>query len=290
MVSKLEILARYYQIHVDHIDSKFFTYQNKQYFITDTIIEPMLMQYYVQYINTMQVPGFQIIHNCFGNIQSEGYCLYSYHEQEYDFIEVVTLSLKKIEKQTTSIKIIKESWSNIIDDARKAVASHASRINHNEYYVILSYYYQGMAENAINILNEILKVDPRAILPVGLEHVYCSNRYEYLFNPHNVLISTRVRDIALYYKNGYITIKMMQYYISISDFTQIELMYLYARVIFPSEFFTLILNGIQSEIALKEKLIVTYNNLEIEKQRIIELYQCLKNYVYIPKIHWLENI
>lgn len=290
MVSKLEILARYYQIHLDQLESNFFVYQNQQYFIIDVILEPMLMQYYVQYINTMQVQGFQIVNNCFGNVQSEGCSLYIYQEQEYDFNQVISLSLKKIEKQTTNIKVIKESWSNIIDDARRSVASHASRINHNEYYVILSYYYQGMAENAINILNEILKVDPRATLPVGLEHTYCSNQYLHLFNPHNLLISTRIRDLALYYKNKYITIETIHYYISIGDFTQIELMYLYARVVFPSEFFTLVLSEKQSEVVLKEKLVICYNNLELEKQMIIELYHCLRNYVYIPKIHWLENI
>lgn len=288
MVSELEILARYYQIHLEQFEGPFFMYQGQSYFLTNSNIDPMILQYYPYYLRDLQIQGYQLVTNCFGKQQSEGYLLYMYQEETYSLEEVLVLSLKAMEKQSTTIVVIKESWGNIIDDARASVASHASRINHNEYYVILSYYYQGMAENAISILNEILKVDPKASLPVGMQHVHCKNEYRYICNPHNLLISTRIRDLALYYKNHHITIETVRYYLMSGQFSTIEIMYLYARVVFPSEFFTLILNNVHNEVVLKERLITIYNNIEIEKQTIIDLYYCIIQYVYIPKIQWIE--
>lgn len=290
MVSKLEILSRYYQIHLDNLDEAFFTYQGMYYFITNQPLQPMIKEYYNLYLMDIQVQGFQIVVNCFGNTESEGHMLYIMQEQQYDFQQIILQSLKTITGQTTRVCDIKMSWCNMIDNVRGLVGSHASRINHNEYYVILSYYYQGMAENAILVINEILKQDNRAVLPVGIEHMVCQNEYRYLCNPHNLLISTRIRDIALFYQKQQITIEQVEYYIQYAGLSSVEIMYLYARVLFPSEFFSMLLNPPQNEIILKEKLITFYNGLEIEKQNIIGLYQCLKKYVYIPYIQWLDGV
>lgn len=290
MVSKLEILARYYQIHLETLEGSFFEYQGRHYFIVEQALDTMVAKYYPMYLVDLKVQGFILVANCFGNYYSEGFSVYIYYDESYDIQQMIVQSFKVIEGQTTAIKDIKCSWCNIIDNARRAVASHAARINHNEYYVILSYYYQGMAENAINILNEIVKVEANASLPVGLEHMQIQNSYQYLLNPHNLLISTRMRDIALFYKHQLIDIKTVEYYIYSGTFSTIELMYLYARVIFPSEFFSLILNTSCNELQLKEQLITIYNGLEIEKNNILLLYYCLKKYVYIPKIQWMEGM
>lgn len=290
MVSKLEILSRYYQIHLDSLEEEYFVYQDMYYYITNQPMQPMIKEYYSLYLTDVQMQGFQIVVNCFGNVESEGYMLYIIQEEEYSFQQVMLQSFKTISGQTTKVCDIKFSWCNIIDNVRGLVGSHASRINHNEYYVILSYYYQGMAENAILVINEIVKQDSRAVLPVGIEHMICLNEYRYLCNPHNLLVSTRIRDIALFYQKQQITIEEVEYYIQYAGLSSVEIMYLYARVLFPSEFFSMILNPPQNEIVLKERLIAFYNGLEVEKQNIILLYQCLKKYVYIPYIQWLDGI
>lgn len=287
MVSKLDILSRYYQIYLDEMGDSYFVYENKLYFLSDRILSNDELTQYQTYLYHMQMQGYHIIRNCFGHTESEGYMLYTYEPEVYSLSGIFQQSFQVLTGEYASLNKIKSSWCRIIDDARSAVAKYASRINHNEYYVILSYYYQGLAENIICVINETLTRFPDERLPLGYEHVMFEDNYDVLFNPTNFIISTRVRDIAMAYQQQFITIDVLEQWIQTNILSELEIVYLYIRVLFPSYFFSLILNNDISNDTLKQKLIVYYQQIDSEKQRILDLYQCLSKYTYIPPIYWL---
>lgn len=289
MVSKLDILSRYYQIYLDDMGDAYFVYENKLYFLSDRILTNEEVTQYQTYLYHMKMQGYLIIRNCFGHTESEGYMLYGYEPEAYSLSTVFQQSFQVITGEYASLSKIKSSWCRIIDDARSAVAKYASRINHNEYYVILSYYYQGLAENIICVINETLLRFTDERLPLGYEHATFEDSYDVLFNPTNFIISTRVRDIAMAYQQQCITIEVLEQWIQMNILSELEIVYLYIRVLFPSHFFSLVLNRDISKDTLKQKMIVYYQQIDNEKQRFRDLYQCLSKYTYIPPIYWLMS-
>lgn len=287
MVSKLDILSRYYQIYLEDIGEGYFVYDNKLYYLSDTVLPKKALEHYEQYLYTMQMQGFFIVRSCFGHLESEGHVLYTYEPEPYSIPTILEQSFEYIPDEFATLKVIKNSWCNIIDDARGRVAKYASRINHNEYYVILSYYYLGIAENVISIVNTILTQYPDDRLPLGYEHLTFDDTFDELFNPCNFIISTRIRDVAMAYHQQCISIDEINAWVKKNVFTELEVMYLYVRVLFPSQFFSLILDEDIPQDILKEKLIVYYQQIDREKQQIRDLYYCLSQYTYIPPIYWL---
>ena len=70
-----------------------------------------------------------------------------------------------------------------------------SRISHFEHFVVLSYYYQGLGEAAISVLNEIKETK----LVAGIEH-FAIGITMMLCCPANLVIASRVKDLASSYK------------------------------------------------------------------------------------------
>jgi hypothetical protein len=287
MVSKLDILSRYYQIYIQDINESYFIYESTLYYLSGTVLSNDMLEHYQNYLLQLQMQGYYIVNNCFGHSSSEGHILYRYEPEVYAIAIIMQQSLQCIPDEYASLKIIKSSWCSIIDDTRIRVSKYAARMNHNEHYVILSYYYQGLAENVISMINEILEYYPDDRLPLGYEHILWEDSYDILFNPHNFIISTRVRDIALAYQQECISINDIEGLIQRRIFSEIEVVYLYIRVIFPSHFFSLVLQEDISKEAMKEKVITMYQQIDIEKERICNLYYCVSKYMYIPPIHWL---
>ena len=284
MVSRENILSRFYQIYVRDIGDGYFMYNNKMYYLSNVIPSDTIIRYYQLYLQQLGKQGYYIVKNVFGHMQSDGYILYTYEVEPYDVTAILKQSLQLIPEEYASLLAIKESWGHIVDDARKSVAKYASRLNHIEYYVVLSYYYQGIGENVISLMNEIMARYNNASLPVGFTHLVFENTYDSIYNPTNFVISTRVRDLALAYQENIIDMAMLDPLLP--ALSELEIMYLYLRTLFPSNFFSLVLHERKPEV-MKEKLITIYQRIDHEKERNIQLYEGLQQYSYIPPIHWL---
>ena len=80
MVSKLEILQRFYQIYLD-CENDYFTYRGKQYYLCQI---NNFTNYYEEYIHALNLIGFQVVYNCFNRPISMNYILYTYQNEQYD--------------------------------------------------------------------------------------------------------------------------------------------------------------------------------------------------------------
>jgi len=148
-------------------------------------------------------------------------------------------------------------------------------------------YYVGLSELAINLLNY---VDFSKI------NYYISHRRveesEELYNPLNIIIDSRVRDIAEYIKNSFFynefEIEKFEYLLKTQNFTQEEIILLLARLIYPSYFFDAyekVYFGIITDKEI-EKIIKKYNNY---KKLLKKIYNYISFLYNIPKIDFFEN-
>lgn len=280
MVSKLDILQRFYQISLDK-ESDYFEYQGQLYYFNQV---NNFTNYYPYYVNALGLNGFQVVMNCFNHPISMDYMLYTYQIEEYLLDSFINLSLQSINKTIEIIKI-KESWCTILDQAKSKLGNYASRISHFEHFIILFYYYQGLGENAISILNMINE----EVFHLGVEHFYFNNCYEDLCNPNNLIFASRIKDLASSYKKGIIGIEQLDNYIKKGNLSSNEIIYLYARLLFPSEFMALAINEDCNDLRIKKKLLLMYQNIDYERQRLIIAIDLLNNYVKLPRIAWLEH-
>ena len=104
--------------------------------------------------------------------------------------------------------------------------------------ISLIYYYCGIAENSINILNEILIIDQEASITLSLSLTYPVQNYVYeIVNPANYTISTRPRQIVNLLRSHFITYQNIQELLESQYYDVYEIIYLYARILYPSTFF-----------------------------------------------------
>lgn len=278
MVSKIEILQRFYQIYLDH-ESDFFSFQGNNYYLCKI---NNFTNDYPFYVNALGLNGFTIINNCLNRPISMDYILYTYQTEEYQLEMFIQYSLLPLNSYVEVLKI-KESWCAILDKAKCKIGNYASRISHFEHFVVLSYYYQGLGEAAISILNEIKDTK----LAAGNEHFNMSDSYEMLCCPANLVIASRIKDLASSYKNNLITIEQLEQYIQLAALSNDEIIYLYSRLLFPSEFMKIAINDDCNDLEIKKALINMYQNIDNQKAMLIIAWKMLNKYVRLPKIAWL---
>lgn len=278
MVSKLEILQRFYQIYLEQ-ESDYFVYQEKFYYICRI---NNFTNDYPYYMNSLNLVGFTVVNNCFNRPITMDYILYTYQIETYHIDIFIRQSMIPIQSTVEIIKI-KESWCKILDEAKCKIGNYASRISHFEHFVVLSYYYQGLGECAISVLNQIKSKE----IPAGIEHFYMNDSYEVLCCPSNFLVASRVKDLATGYKNNLISINELEEYINYINLSTDDLIYLYARLLFPGQFMQLAINDDCNDSQVKKRLLNIYQNVDNEKVNLIQAYEMLSRYTYIPKIAWL---
>ena len=151
-------------------------------------------------------------------------------------------------------------------------------------------YYIGLSETAIGLLNYIDDKDIKYC--VCHKRILQNQKLDEFFNPVNIIIDSRTRDIAEFVKinyfNEFIDINQVIYYIEYMRFNYTECLLFFSRLLYPSYYFDLYDQVIQEKIS-EEKI-----NFYIKKNTYYEvflkkIYIYIKNKYKIPEIEWLEN-
>lgn len=141
-------------------------------------------------------------------------------------------------------------------------------------------YYIGLSENAIMAFN-MLNVH---------EELYISHRrLNDVFDPTELVIDYKVRDISEYIKNTFFY-KEDSYdeiinYIRTLRLEKMDYMLLYIRLLFPSYYFDMyyeILNG-----RLEEDILLITSKASLYEKMLKDVYNIFKTYVNIINISWL---
>lgn len=178
-------------------------------------------------------------------------------------------------------------WSNKIDNIEYS-------INHliHKYKIIYNsiYYYIGLTENAISYLN-LVKVKNDNI-SICHKRVSIKDKIIDFYNPLNLIIDYRIRDIAEYFKSCFFSKKYS--IIDIIDnlkkikMSDIDYIYFYIRMLFPSYYFDtydLILNS-----KIKEDKIIEITSLQDDYEYLLyEIYLVIKSHINIVGIEWINK-
>lgn len=283
------ILKMYYGIDEQIQEPGYFSHQQQLYYIC--YVEDVsrfldIYRYYRYMLHTMGYSGFQIVKNHNQDIVSSHYVLIVYERTEFAFPSYLQISLQPMTFQKMYIRDIKEQWIHKIDCIREEVKNYAYSFKHDQEVISLIYYYCGIAENSINILNNILSIDQNATIPLCLSLKYPIQNYVYdILNPFHYTLSSRARHIVCLLKSQLITCENIQELIEAHYFDVYELIYLYARILYPSTFF--------EQVFLKKLTSQTvqyyYSHISEEKRIYQEMMDILSFYVTLPKISWING-
>ena len=150
-------------------------------------------------------------------------------------------------------------------------------------------YYIGLTETAISVLNYI---DFRKV-----NYHICHKRINKIedldefFNPINIIIDNKVRDIAEFVKVLFlresIDVKFILYHIQKLNFSYEEILLFIARLLYPSYFFDLYDKIIQEKLS-EDKIEYYIKKNESYESFLKTIYNNFKKNYKIPEIEWLE--
>lgn len=155
-------------------------------------------------------------------------------------------------------------------------------------------YFTGLAENAISYVKyTTLETQMETSDNPVISHRKINNTIEPLYNPLNIILDHKSRDIAEYIKLSFLNKNTNIYqeldsYFSNNYYSEYGLRLLYARIIYPSFYFDMyeqIIQGLRKESDLLN--IVTL--LDDYELYLKEMYYYLKKYHNIPEIDWITK-
>ena len=206
-----------------------------------------------------------------------------------------TIDLKNILDSNIQIsygdKEIINNWINIWSMHVDYIEEQMREMSSNYIYLFkIANYYIGLAENAIQFLKSI----SNGSVPAYITHkrLKINTNLVELYNPAFLIIDTRSRDIAEYYKDMFfktdISLEniMEQIMPILNNYSSTEKQLFFARMIYPTYFFDVyddILFNNKNESILNS---ITSKSVEYEKF-IKELFNEIKKTTYIENIDWL---
>ncbi|MGN1312246.1 MAG: hypothetical protein ACI4U4_04490 [Bacilli bacterium] len=179
-------------------------------------------------------------------------------------------------------------WGNLIDYYEMQIGQ-----NEKKYPLIRESfdYFVGMGENAISYLvNTKKEVKPNFYDKKVLSH---NNLYNSLFDPLNIILDHKARDLAEYIKlsffnNNQNIFKELDEYFYYNHYSFYGMRILFARIMYPSFYFKL-----YDEILSKKKEEKELNSIikRIDEYELFlsNIYFYLRKYYDIPMIEWLKK-
>lgn len=147
-------------------------------------------------------------------------------------------------------------------------------------------YFDGLTENAIQFYKTIK--NNQINMFVSHNRIKFNSSLIELYNPLNLLIDSSVRDVAEYFKSSFFEKQdisaLVKEYINV--LSKEEVMYFFARMLFPSFYFDLyeeIIGGHKEEKCMYEII----NNISDYETMLKDIYIYIRNVTGIINIEWL---
>lgn len=301
------ILYYYYHLTVEEIRKTgkyyYFQLQNEYYVLTPFYrpLEDAKALYEMTLILTKKHGLFSnIILNKEGNIltyiNQQPYVLIKYNWQDNRKISLVDLSNSNIMVDVRSKSLETLTRFNWIELWKQKIDYFEYQIIHFEQNYPLLWesidYYIGLGENAISYIQQIRnqRKNIQDFLVVSHRRINVNNSIFDLYNPLNLIIDHRVRDVAEYVKSAFWEDQYSL--IDIEEFLEGQLLSPYgyhlffARMLFPTFYFDRyeqIINGQEKE----EKILEIVNRIEEYEKFLYDISQIIKKKTPLLEVGWL---
>lgn len=285
-------LMFYYGIDALIKDDNTFVYQNEKYKLI--LYNEYVYKTYelVNNLINFNIPCHKIIPN------NNGYLYTQIDNQNYTLIKLIgndnLISLNDIIFFNNSPVYLKYSphnwydlWINKIDYLEYQISEIGKK-----YPIIRSSisYYIGLAENAITLIKNI---DFNNIyLSISHYRMKRNSTFYDLYDPFNMVIDFRGRDICEYFKDCFFNKKNIEeeilFFLNLNNFNYEESCCFFSRLLFPTYYFDIYEKIITEEIEESElnKIIDLASDYEMILKKV---YLYFKTNINIPNIEWLLN-
>lgn len=295
------VLEYYYNLTIKDIHHKFKRYYfssngtNYAFVCCNDVLDEMYDIYELNiYLNYMGIYNHKIVLNREKNIitvvNNNSYILMSF-SNGLDGI----ISLKDIEK-LNNVKIgyfnklkrnnWKELWTKKIDYFEYQMNQFGKKYPNIKKSIN---YFIGISENAISLLNDVI-VDDNLVL--SHRRLKKNSTYFDLYNPLNLILDNRVRDIADYLKNIIIydkdaNVNIIRYGLE-QEFTENEWKLFFIRMLFPTFYYDKYENIVKMDKSDSGMEFIIYSIPKYE-EIIKDLYNYLSLNFPMPDIEWLKK-
>lgn len=185
-------------------------------------------------------------------------------------------------------------WKSKIDYIEYQLA-HLG-VEYNMIFPIV-HYFIGMGENAIYYVNRIFQImiskelnfDFKKKITLCHRRLCCDTKLFDFFNPFNIVIDHYSRDVAEYLKSSFINdsydFNTIEAFIDELSFSDIDFNLLFARLLFPSFFLDLYIDGINSG---NFDFLLNIKNRCLEYQLFLKtIYSVIGKRAQLFKVDWL---
>lgn len=180
-------------------------------------------------------------------------------------------------------------WSNKIDYLENLINE-----NGKKYPLIVDSfnYFVGMCENAISYFNSI-NIDENYKYVVSHKIIKFDDNIEVLYNPMNIILDFKVRDVAEYLKNSFFNNNYGVFdelitYLNTNHLSLTDVKLLISRLLYPSFYFEM-----YEDILINEKeekiLINIISRLDNYENYLYNIISFFKNYYDVDDIKWLNK-
>lgn len=297
-----EYINYYYHLVVVELrltDGRYFFHDAKhRYLLEPVYFSPELLENiysFHEYLRSKSVFYHKMIKNAQGNI-------FSMIDQK----AYVLLELSNVLEESISIYDLKIEWSIMIPRNHKYSSSHFpwfplweekidyfenSFFNREKKFFVDSAifdFFVGMGENAISYTKETLKdfssANELSLVPSHRRVSPCTNLIDF-YNPLNIIIDLRVRDIAEYMKKSFwesqYDLAELEKFLRDAHFSKAEAQLFFSRLLFPSFYF--------DYLERKEFPKNLEGRLEEYQFFLTDIYSFLRQQYAIEEIRWLKK-
>ena len=285
----------YYNLNINNIHQKdknyYFNINNKNYLLLkcDNIEELddiyKLDSYLIQILPVHKII-LNINNEIITKINDNNYLLLQlYIDNKVDLNKIIELNNINIPDYFSKLR--RDNWSLLWTNKIDYLEYQLSQIGRKYPIIRDSFnYYIGLAENAIILVNN---TDKRNIV-LGLSHRRISSNFFDLYNPLNIVIDIRIRDVCEYFKYCFFDnidiSRELELFLNYNNLDINEGKLFLARMLFPTYYFDLYEKVINNEIDESEikKIIVKADSYE---KILKQIYYHFKNNQL--NIEWLEH-
>ena len=252
-------LNYYYNLNIDNIHQKnknyYFKVNNLQYMLLECVNEEINDIYSLNVYLTKNYPFYKIILN------KDNKVITIINETNYILLEINNnikeLNLNEIIKiNNISIvnlnKLRRDNWYTLWTNKIDYFEYQINQIGKKYPIIRESFnYYIGLAETAISLIKSINNEG----MYLSLSHKRINNAFD-LYNPLNLIIDVRVRDICEYFKFCFFenknVFKELELFLDYNKLSYNESVYFLARMLFPTYYFDLYEKIIVNEVKEEE--------------------------------------
>ena len=152
-------------------------------------------------------------------------------------------------------------------------------------------YYVGLAETGISLYNN-MKLNMNYYY-IQHKRIKLDSTFFDLYNPLNFIVDCKIRDVAEYFKDLFLTkddiFDDIINYFQHENLSTYDCLVFYIRMFYPSFYFDMYEKIISNEVS-EDKLINIIKKTDSYENLLRKLYRYMSNYIRMPDIEWLNKL